>query len=273
LADAFPGDALVAEEDSTALRLPEHEPILASIVAALQRAEPSLNGDRVIRAVDRGGGSPGERYWALDPVDGTKGFVRGDQYAVALALIVGGQVQIGILGCPRLSLGTGDGSLVFAVRGHGAHRMPLSGEEVTPLHVSSCGDARLASVLRSVEDTHIDVDAVNEVLRRLAVAGPPTRMDSQAKHALVAAGKGELIVRLPPAAHDRDWVWDQAAGSIIVEEAGGKVTDARGLELDFSAGRTLARNQGVAVSNGHLHVALLDALRFLEGRSFASGAP
>ena len=40
--------------------------------------------------------------WLVDPIDGTKGFLRGDQYAVALALIEAGQVQIGVLGCPGL---------------------------------------------------------------------------------------------------------------------------------------------------------------------------
>jgi 3'(2'), 5'-bisphosphate nucleotidase len=55
-------------------------------------------------------------------------------------------------------------------------------------------------------------------------------------------------------------IWDQAAGSIIVEEAGGRVTDLRGEKLDFSAGKRLTNNIGVLVSNGPLHTAALAAL-------------
>jgi 3'(2'), 5'-bisphosphate nucleotidase len=180
---------------------------------------------------------------------------------------VRGEVQIGVLGCPELSLGLPDrGALVFAVRGHGAFRAPLTGEGLTALHVSSRSDPRLARVLRSVEDAHMDVAKFKQVLRTLAATPPPTLMDSQAKHAVIAAGQGDLFLRLPAGEDYRDRIWDQAAGAIIVGEAGGRVTDVRGIELDFSAGRTLARNQGVAASNGHLHAALLRTLRSLDGR-------
>jgi 3'(2'), 5'-bisphosphate nucleotidase len=59
----------------------------------------------------------------------------------------------------------------------------------------------------------------------------------------------------------REKIWDQAAGSLIVEEAGGWVTDLDGKPLDFTAGRTLADNRGILATNGHLHPAALEALR------------
>jgi 3'(2'), 5'-bisphosphate nucleotidase len=59
----------------------------------------------------------------------------------------------------------------------------------------------------------------------------------------------------------REKVWDQAAGAIVIEEAGGKVTDLDGKPLDFTQGRTLANNRGICASNGVLHKAALDALR------------
>ena len=52
--------------------------------------------------IDKGNGNIAPRYWTLDPIDGTKGFIRGDQYAIALALIEQGQVKVGVLGCPSL---------------------------------------------------------------------------------------------------------------------------------------------------------------------------
>ena len=234
------------------------------MISAVQWVAPGVDSNQVLEAIDRGCGAPGDRFWTLDPVDGTRGFVRGDQYVVALALIVRGQVQIGVLGCPQLSFTTADsGSLLFAVRDRAAFRAPLTGGEFTPLRVSSCREPRLARVLRSVENEHIDVDAFNTVVRTLGVEAPPLLMDSQAKHAAIAAGQAELFVRLPPQPGSHDKIWDHAAGTIIVEEAGGKVTDVQGAELDFSTGRTLAPNYGVVASNGLLHSVVIEAVRGL----------
>ena len=54
---------------------------------------------RCLRWIDYGGLCPGGPFLGVDPIDGTKGFLRSDQYAVALALVVDGQVQLGLLGC------------------------------------------------------------------------------------------------------------------------------------------------------------------------------
>lgn len=66
--------------------------------------------------------------WTIDPIDGTKGFLRGGQYAVCLAFIVDAQVQVGVIGCPNLpvdpSKPEGDKGCIFvAVRGHGAQQV------------------------------------------------------------------------------------------------------------------------------------------------------
>ena len=263
LGQAFPDDPLVAEEDSASLQRPDARPTLQSVLDVLHRAVPDLPADQVLEAIDRGRGMPGQRFWTLDPVDGTQGFVRGDQYVVALALIVGGRVEIGLLGCPELSLGDGRrdavGAIVYAVRNRGAFRASLAGGEFAPLRVSSRREPRLARVLRSFESDHIDIKTFNETIRTLGIEAAPTLMDSQAKHAVIAAGQAELLIRLPATQEFRDKIWDQAAGSLIIEEAGGRVTDMRGNSLDFGTGRMLVRNEGVIASNGHLHAAVLDA--------------
>lgn len=69
--------------------------------------------------------SPGIGIWALDPIDGTKGFLRGGQYAVCLALMVDGKVQVGALGCPNLPVDPANpegekGVMISAERGKGA---------------------------------------------------------------------------------------------------------------------------------------------------------
>jgi len=67
--------------------------------------EPGLTEDEVLTAIDHGvhGVGPTGRYWVLDPIDGTKGFLRGGQYALCLALIENKEIVLGVLGCPNLA--------------------------------------------------------------------------------------------------------------------------------------------------------------------------
>ena len=271
LGQAFPDDPLVAEEDAASLQVPGAQAMLQSVLDVLRRILPGLPSDRVLDAIDRGHGAPGERFWTLDPVDGTQGFLRGDQYVVALALIAGGGVEIGLLGCPGSSLSDGPrdaaGSIVLAVRNRGTFRASLAGDDFVPLRVSSCHDPRLARVLRSFETEHVDLDTFNEIVRTLRVEAPPMLMDSQVKHAVIAAGRADVLIRLPATKAYREKIWDQAAGSLIIEEAGGRVTDLRGGSLDFRTGRLLVRNEGVIASNGHLHPAILAAVESVMNRA------
>jgi 3'(2'), 5'-bisphosphate nucleotidase len=87
-------------------------------------------------------------------------------------------------------------------------------------------------------------------------------MDSQAKYAVLASGQGEIYLRMLSASQPdyQERIWDQAAGSLIIQEAGGRVTDLDGKDLDFSQGRTLANNRGICATNGVLHERTLDAI-------------
>jgi 3'(2'), 5'-bisphosphate nucleotidase len=269
LAEAFPHDPLVAEENAADLRTPAGHSTLVQVTNFVSRFFPHSTPQGVCDAIDRGVVAPARRFWTLDPVDGTKGFLRGGQYAVALALVVDGQVQLGVLGCPGLSEASrpdssGPGSLVAAVRGQGTWNTPLNvSGEFTRLHVLQKTNPSEARLLRSVEADHTNTDQLDEVVRVLQIQAPPVAMDSQAKYAVLAAGAGDLLVRLLSSKQPqyREKIWDQAAGSLVVEEAGGRITDLEGQPLDFTAGRTLARNRGVLASNGHLHMAALQAIQ------------
>ncbi|HEV8717438.1 MAG TPA: 3'(2'),5'-bisphosphate nucleotidase [Candidatus Binatia bacterium] len=269
VAQTFPDDPLVAEEDAADLRRPAGSSLLARVTNAISRFFPCITPQAVCDAIDRGTAVPARRFWTLDPVDGTKGFLRGGQYAVALALLVNGQVEIGVLGCPGLTEAShpahgGPGSLVAAARGQGAWSTPLhvSGE-FTRLHVSQKSDPGEARLLRSFEADHTHTKQLDDVIRALGTRAPSLAMDSQAKYAVLAAGAGDLLLRLlsPKYPNYREKIWDQAAGSLIVEEAGGRISDLEGQPLDFTAGRTLARNRGVLASNGYLHAVALQTVR------------
>lgn len=266
LLDAFPGDVLVGEESADILRGPAGDETLSYAVTHTGAFSPDATPDTVCAWIDRGNGEPGDRFWTLDPVDGTKGFLRGDQYAVALGLVEGGRVVLGVLGCPNLDSQAkperGEGLLAIAVRGEGAWSRPLTGGALTPLRVSAQADGRQARLLRSYEKAHTNASDTDLIMEALGMSGGAVTMDSQAKYAVLAAGGAELLLRLlNPGKEDyKERIWDQAAGSILLEEAGGTITDLYGKPLDFSTGRMLANNTGVFASNGLLHEAGLRAI-------------
>lgn len=273
LTETFPEDTLVGEEDSSTLRQPSGQATLKQVTHFVSKVSPGATPERVCEWIDRGSGEPSTRFWTLDPIDGTKGFLRGDQYAVALALIAEGQVQIGVLGCPNLGVGyqegvSGAGTLAVAVRGEGSWVASLDGD-MTNLQQSSVSkrdDPAKARLLRSFESGHTNINQIDYFSEELGVEVDPVRMDSQAKYVLLAVGKGDLYLRLlsPKQPNYREKIWDQAAGSLIVEEAGGRVSDLSGKALDFNAGRTLQNNRGILASNSYLHAEALQALRAIQ---------
>lgn len=271
LAEAgLPCGVLVGEESADDLRTAEGADTLHQVTQFVQTLYADATPEQVCDWIDTGAADAGATYWTLDPIDGTKGFLRGDQYAVALALVEGGQVVLGVLGCPELEQASsaakgGNGSLLIAKRGEGVFCQTLSlpADDWHRLTASPQTDPAGTRMLRSVEKGHTNLGAIDHLATAMGVSADPVGMDSQAKYAVLAAGGGEMLVRLLSADRldYREKVWDQAAGSIVVEEAGGRVTDLDGKPLDFSKGRTLANNRGVVATNGPLHEAALAALK------------
>ena len=228
LAELYPQDTMIGEEDSTSLRTVEESGTLDTITAFIGRFAPGATPDSVCDWIDRGAAQSAPRYWTLDPIDGTKGFLRGDQYAVAFALVYDGQVQVGVLGCPELSIDGTVGFLFAAARGQGTWYTPLEGAaKFKPAQVSRQGDPAQARLLRSFESGHTNISQIDILAQEMGVEAEPVRMDSQAKYGVMAVGDGEIYLRLLSASRPnyQEKIWDQAAGSIIIEEAGGRVTD------------------------------------------------
>ncbi len=272
LSERFPDAVLIGEEDAADLRAAEGREALEQVARFVGTMVPGVTPESICEWIDRGAGSPPASFWTLDPVDGTKGFLRKEQYAVALALVENGEVTVGALGCPELENSVtpapgGAGSLVLAVRGAGAWTQPLNDAKAMwrKLRVSEIYEPASARLLRSVEKAHTDTDGIGKLATELSITAEPVPMDSQAKYAVLAAGGGEILLRLlsPSRPDYREKIWDQAAGSIVIEEAGGRVSDLDGKDLDFSRGRTLAGNRGVLATNGHLHDKVLNGLRAL----------
>ncbi|MBP0005290.1 MAG: 3'(2'),5'-bisphosphate nucleotidase [Cyanobacteria bacterium SBC] len=263
LGEAFPSDSVVGEEDASALRQPDTAESLTKVLSYVKELEPTATAGAVLDWIDRGNGQIAPRFWTLDPIDGTKGFLRQDQYAVALALIDDGEVKVGVLACPALSFdGSGSGLLFVAVRGEGTQMMSLGGGEARSIRVGSTEESEKYRFVESVESSHGNPEQQSAVAKAAGIVTPSLRMDSQAKYGAVASGEAALYLRLPSpkTPNYRENIWDHAAGAIVVEEAGGRVSDMHGKPLDFSRNVKLEDNRGVVVSNGAIHDKVLEAL-------------
>ena len=263
LLEAFPNDPVVGEEDAAELKTPEMAERLQQVTSYVQQVAPDATPEAVTKWIDHGNGDVAARYWTLDPIDGTKGFLRKDQYAVALALVENGEIKVGVLACPALTIGDKTGILLVAVRGEGATMQAIAGGNPEPIEVTSSSDAEHFRFVESVESGHGDQSLQSAIAQAAGITADSMRMDSQAKYAAVASGQAVLYLRLPsPKSPDyREKIWDHAAGVIVVEEAGGRVTDMTGKPLDFSKAAKLVDNRGVIVSNGEIHDRVLSALK------------
>lgn len=248
---------------------------------------------QVIEAISRcnSSGGPKGRHWVLDPVDGTLGFVRGNQYAVALALIEEGRVVVGVLGCPNYPVKKGltnhqhqltsemspdppdlweKGCVMFAKRGTGkAWMLPLVHgpimpdwiKSASPVRVSSIEDPTLATFCEPVEKANTSHSFTEGVAHSVGLRKQPLRVYSMVKYAAIARGDAEILMKFARAGY-KEKIWDHAAGVLIIEEAGGVVTDAGGRPLDFSRGIFLeGLDRGIiACSGAVLHQKIIAAV-------------
>lgn len=269
LKTSFPNENIIAEEDSGELRKDENLSVLEQITNYVNHFIPNSTPKEICSWIDLSSKDTSDRFWTLDPIDGTKGFLRGDQYAIALALIEGGMVRLGLLACPNLRLNKDlskekRGCIFLASKGEGAIQMGLDGEQKENITVSKVDDIKEAIFTESFEPSHSDHEFHERLAKKLSIYKPSIRMDSQAKYGIVARGEATFYIRIPSKKGYKEKIWDHAAGSIIAQEAGGKVTDIFGNPLDFSCGIELIKNDGILVSNSILHNNILNALKELK---------
>jgi histidinol-phosphatase len=188
-------------------------------------------------------GAGGER-WYIDPIDGTHNFMRGlPQFATLLAVERDGEVQVGVISAPAI------GQRWYATRGGGAWVVggPANPPGPRRIHVSTVdGLARAQVLYRSIGD--MNASRVAAGFQRLVRAVWRERgFGDFWGYTLVADGVAEAMIEqdLHP--------WDLAAPWVLVEEAGGRITD-------FDGRRSFERGEGFA-TNGLLHDAVLDVLR------------
>lgn len=265
----FPDDPVIGEEGAEELRTESGAAFLQRIVEECGNVGVAATGDEICEWIDRGGLQEYRpRFWTLDPIDGTKGFLRKEQYAISLALIVDGEIQIGILGCPNMPLDSSKpdgarGILAWAIKGEGSFVQALDEPDSEPARASvSTTDSRAsARFCESVDSGHSSHGWSGRIASQLEISREPFRIDSQCKYLAVAMGDADIYLRLPTRKGYQEKIWDHAGGILVVEEAGGTVTDIHGNTPEFKHGATLSANEGMVVTNGKFHCAVVDAVK------------
>ncbi|KAE9591780.1 putative phosphoric monoester hydrolase [Lupinus albus] len=258
----FPDIPLVAEEDSAFLRSRNLAgTVLDAVTAKASSTGKPLTQDDVLEAIDRGGkdasvfGSKPATYWVLDPIDGTRGFLKASKslYVVGLALVVEGEVVIGVMGCPNWQEDLSEKSPADMKE----HTDSLSGSGIVMIAHIGCGTWTKSQTweslpLSSLYNATSDADNVgsNQILILTACCG------SLCKYLMVASGRASIFMQRKK---EKTTIksWDHAVGMLCVHEAGGKVSDWEGSEIDLAADeserRVIFPSGGVLVTNGTLH--------------------
>lgn len=295
----FPHDRVVGEENASQLRadllLLEHVYELLQWVVghgdgpqaeAARAAFPKncrvpTSREHMCDLIDEcGTSSPAAegRTWIFDPIDGTKTYIRGEQYAINVALLVDGQQAMGAVGCPNMSMKPavpfldchvdGAGTIAFAIKGHGAFVQGIDGLSAPVKLPSLSPDLTLRDV-RFVTCTTVDsaLAGVNEAVARDI---NPAGMDAYPACNLLpwvlrwvslARGLCNTATWVYKSRDRVGKVWDHAGAMLLFEETGGRITDVLGRPVDLVTGRKMTRNFGFVAAPVHLHGEVLEALQ------------
>jgi 3'(2'), 5'-bisphosphate nucleotidase len=273
LADSlYPSDCLiVGEEDAAVLRTDEQGVVLQTVLEAVKSWRPQVTKEEVLDAIDacnHDGSS--NAFWALDPIDGTKGFLRGQHYAIALGRIEEGEVVAGVMGCPNLSTDQSfpldevdpQGVMYAASRGAGAWEFADCNPSSSPMRIiaQQYEESRPIRFCESAEKGHSNRGDSGKIVDAIGTEGEPARLDSQCKYSLVARGQADGYLRLPTSKTYVEKIWDHAAGMCIAIEAGAVVSDVSGKPLEFTHGHRLENNRGVICATDGLHQRIIAAI-------------
>ncbi|MEO8553746.1 MAG: inositol monophosphatase family protein [Kofleriaceae bacterium] len=226
-----PGDEPVTVADRTANEM---------IVAGLRAAYPA---DAIISEEAVAIVGTGARRWYVDPIDGTKEFIRGsDGFSVMFGLCEGARPVLGVVHQPTV------GRTFFASPA-GAF-VELAGER-KPLAVSAIHDAAAARLVASASQRSADIDRVKSTL---GISDEQNIGSVGVMLALIALGVRDLYVNPWP----KTKAWDTCAPEAILARAGDRLGDLFGGPVDYRG--ELAHRRGLVASNGHVHDEVLARL-------------
>jgi 3'(2'), 5'-bisphosphate nucleotidase len=240
LQNTFPGDALAMEEDPTEMLRLCPAPSLARLSEFL-----AADLDRVVAWMASRVPPNAVRYWVIDPIDGTRAFVVGGTFVVGIGLLEGSRVA---------------GARLVRLTGHGQHRIDYIAWEGRAWAHDGSGVRAVQTSGREPPDARAvarDLCGRTSLALRKGDDRPcPSLLEAYIR---VATGESDVLVS-DPLDYTSRMPWDHVAGVALVEAAGGRVTDFDGRTLDFSRPTTPMVDNGLVVSNGTFHDALVASL-------------
>lgn len=242
VADAITTDRFRAR-DLTIDRKPDRTPVTDADVAvedAIRAVLAERSPNDVVAGEERGGSAGPGRTWVLDPIDGTKNFLRGvPAWASLISLVDGDRPVVGVISAPAL------GRRWWAASGTGAWSTTGNGSPER-LSVSAVQDISDAYVSTTHLGTWVENHSREAYLRLVDACWENRAFGDFWQHCLVAEGAIDLAAE--PIVNP----WDVAAVQVIVEEAGGRFSDLSG-QARYDGGNALS-------SNSHLHGTALQLL-------------
>lgn len=216
------------------------------LVAGLRAAFP---GDGLLseELPDDGSRRLCPRVWMVDPLDGTKDFIRGHHgFSVMMGLLVEGRPALGVVFQPTVGL------LYRAARGRGTELVDAAGQ-VQRLHVSKVSDP---GQIRLVASKSHRSETIDRVRKALGVVDEMNIGSVGLKLGLIARGERDLYIN----PNSLSSLWDTCGPEAVLVEAGGQLTDLHGAPLDYT-GDSLKNERGLVASNGVVHGAVIERIR------------
>jgi len=199
-------------------------------------------------------GSQSKRQWIVDPIDGTKGYLRGLSYAVGIGLMENSEPKMCVIGVPNYK--NEELAIFIAERGEGA-QASYGDKEFTPIQVSQKNNLSSSVMCQSL---HHNKQWINKLAEMIGVK-KITSIDGMGKFCMVADGSADLYVREMNV--DYSFSWDYMPGDLLVREAGGTITDLNNTNLTFEKNKCRWTAPGIIASNGILHDDIISNIKKL----------
>ncbi len=264
----FPGDKVIAEEHANP---GGRETLGATVFQALRDMGVPDDERNLEETVNYRGNAEGARTWMVDPLDGTKGYVRGLCYSIALGLFEENKPCFGCIASPLFPDGAEDETvIVYGVANEAAYR--IRGQGNVPQRIGVSDTERISQMRIVGSRAHDSEDFCGSVAKALGIADI-YRMDGEAKYLMLALGLADIYVRTSKPSLGIGYPWDHCAGQAILEAAGGEVTDLTGKRLDYGnhPQERMTGVDGLAATNGKRHEEILDRIRDLRRGGFHHG--
>ena len=245
--EQFPGDQIIAEEDDNSFLDHNARKSIYSCYEALNIGE-NIDIGKSLMKKDK----YSERQWTVDPIDGTKGYQKGLSYAIGIGFMIKSNPKICTIVVPNYK---NFGKAIFIAEKDNGSKMAINNSESIPLSVSNQSHLKQAKMCHSL---HYDEPWVMDFAARAEITNF-VQIDSMAKFCMIADGTADLYIK--PMNKSRSFAWDFLPGTLLVQEAGGTVSDLRGNGIEFNDDKCMVSAPGLIASNSIIHDEILTKLR------------